>query len=279
MMSSGFTNAPITRTLIIASITLSILASLTDNKPFLPLSIRPHLVSYAQFWRLLSWPVAYTSSSSVLFSSMTLYNLRIIERLWSSRKFLSFIVSTAVYTTLLPPLALVILHIISLGRINTLPSGPTAVVFALLAQYHAAIPYSYKYNISWPLPPSTNPSSSTPNASSSSGVILTSKATTYLLPLQLALSSLPGSAIAAAIGWLVGYAYRLDLLPGATTWRVPDLAGKRKERERFEGLRRRMEGEVGAGTGTDNAAAGTTAGGARRRGVAGSILDQFRGVF
>lgn len=278
-MSSGFTNAPITRTLIIASITLSILISLTDTKPFLPLSIRPHLVHYTQFWRLLTWPLAYTSSSSVLFSSMTLYNLRTIERLWGSRKFLSFILSTAAYTTLLPPLALMTLHVLSLGRINTLPSGPTALVFALLVQYHAAVPYSYKYNISWPSP--TSSSSTSSNAASSSAVILTSKATTYLLPLQLALSSLPGSAIAATTGWLVGYAYRLDLLPGAATWRVPDLAGKRKERERFEGLRRRMEGEVGAGTGAD-AVGGDTAGGqgqARRRGVAGSILDQFRGVF
>ena len=273
-MSSGFTNAPITRTLIITSITLSILASLTDSKAFLPLSIRPHLLIYAQFWRLITWILAYTSSSTVLFSSMTLYQLRSIERLWGSRKLASFILSTLPYTTLLPPLALIILHILSFGRINTLPSGPTAIIFALLAQYHAAIPYVYKYNISIPVAATTNGQQTQTNR----GVILTSKATSYLLPLQLALSQLPGSAVAAVIGWLVGYAYRLDLLPGAATWRIPDFAGKRKERERFEGLRRRMEGEVGGqGTGTDTGDG--VAGGARRRGVAGQILDQFRGVF
>jgi len=278
MMSSGFTNAPITRTIIITSITLSILSSLTDTKPFLPLSIRPHLLIYAQFWRLITWILAYTSSTTVLFSSMTLYQLRSIERLWGSRKFASFVLSTLPYTTLLPPLALILLHILSFGRINTLPSGPTAIVFALLAQYHAAIPYVYKYNISAPIPSTaTNGQAQT---QANQGVILTSKATSYLLPLQLALSQLPGSAIAAAIGWFVGYAYRLDLLPGAATWRVPDLAGKRKERERFEGLRRRMEGEVGGqGTGTDVGGDGAAVAGARRRGVAGQILDQFRGVF
>jgi len=277
-MSSGFTNAPITRTIIITSITLSILSSLTDTKPFLPLSIRPHLLIYAQFWRLITWILAYTSSTTVLFSSMTLYQLRSIERLWGSRKFASFVLSTLPYTTLLPPLALILLHILSFGRINTLPSGPTAIVFALLAQYHAAIPYVYKYNISAPIPsPATNGQAQT---QANQGAILTSKATSYLLPLQLALSQLPGSAIAAAIGWFVGYAYRLDLLPGAATWRVPDLAGKRKERERFEGLRRRMEGEVGGqGTGTDAGGDGAAVAGARRRGVAGQILDQFRGVF
>jgi len=277
-MSSGFTNAPITRTIIITSITLSILSSLTDTKPFLPLSIRPHLLIYAQFWRLITWILAYTSSTTVLFSSMTLYQLRSIERLWGSRKFASFVLSTLPYTTLLPPLALILLHILSFGRINTLPSGPTAIVFALLAQYHAAIPYVYKYNISAPIPsPATNGQAQT---QANQGAILTSKATSYLLPLQLALSQLPGSAIAAAIGWFVGYAYRLDLLPGAATWRVPDLAGKRKERERFEGLRRRMEGEVGGqGTGTDVGGDGAAVAGARRRGVAGQILDQFRGVF
>ena len=33
---------------------------------------------------------------------------------------------------------------LSWGRINYLPAGPTPIVFALLAQYHSAIPYIYK---------------------------------------------------------------------------------------------------------------------------------------
>jgi hypothetical protein len=35
----------------------------------------------------MTWPLVYTNSTEVLFSAMTLYQLRIIERLWGSRKF------------------------------------------------------------------------------------------------------------------------------------------------------------------------------------------------
>lgn len=38
--------------------------------------------------------------------------------------------------------------------------------------------------------------------------------------MQLALSQVPGSAIAAAVGWLVGYAHRRKMLPGARGWRL-----------------------------------------------------------
>lgn len=106
--------------------------------------------------------------------------------------------------------------------------------------------------------------------------MLTSKSTSYLLPAQLALSQFPGSAIGAVLGWCIGYAYRRELLPGAASWRLPDWEGKRAERERFEGLRRRMEGDAASASGVDT---GTVNGGERRRGVARAILDQFRGAF
>ena len=105
------------------------------------------------------------------------------------------------------------------------------------------------------------------------GILLTSKSTSYLLPLQLALAQLPGSALAAAVGWLVGFAYRRDILPGVAKWRIPmGLYGGRQPKERYDTLRRRMEGEVGRATGVED-----TAERARRRGVVGGLIDQFRG--
>lgn len=178
----------------------------------------------------------------------------------------SFLVSTLPYTTLLPPLLLaIVIRPLSLFYINYLPAGPTAIIFALLAQYHAAVPYMYKYRLS-------ASETMSPNA----GFNFTSKSTSYLLPMQLALSQLPGSAISAGIGWLVGYAYRMEILPGAASWRIPDRSAARKERERYEGLRRRMEGEAAtaSGTGADANEGGEEG---RRRTIGGQILDQFRG--
>ncbi|KAF2153847.1 hypothetical protein K461DRAFT_276896 [Myriangium duriaei CBS 260.36] len=264
MLASGFSNAPLSRTLLTAVVVLSIIASITDTKYYFWIAIKPHLNEYRQFWRLLTWQLCYTNSTEVLFAAMTLYQLRVIERLWGTRKFGSFLISTLPYTTLVPPLLVaLILRPLTFGRLNYLPAGPTAVIFALLAQYHAAIPYLYKYQVS-----ATEPAGPS--------LMLTSKSTSYLLPAQLALSQFPGSAIAALVGWIVGLAYRRELLPGgAARWRIPDVAGKRAERDRYEGLRRRMEGDAATASGTD---VGNTGNG-RRRGVARAILDQFRGAF
>ncbi|KAG8626664.1 hypothetical protein KVT40_005609 [Elsinoe batatas] len=264
MLASGFSNAPISRTLLALVVVSSILVSLTDTKYYFWIAVKPHLRDYHQWWRLLTWQLCYTNSTEVLFAAMTLYQLRVIERLWGTRKFGSFLLSTLPYTTLLPPLFLaLILRPLSFSRINYLPAGPTPIVFALLAQYHAAIPYLYKYQIS-------------ATDSPSSSLMLTSKSTSYLLPAQLALSQFPGSAIGAVLGWCIGYAYRRELLPGAATWRLPDWEGKRAERERFERLRRRMEGDAASASGVDT---GAVTDGGRRRGVARAILDQFRGAF
>jgi hypothetical protein len=128
----------------------------------------------------------------------------------------SFILLTLPYNILLPPLLLAILRPLSFGALNYLPAGPTPLLFAILAQYHAAIPPQYTYSIGTGSPPTNPPPSLIP----SSSALFTSKSTSYLLPIQLALSQFPSSILPAVVGWVVGYAYRRDLLPGAA-WRVP----------------------------------------------------------
>ncbi|KAH9840345.1 DSC E3 ubiquitin ligase complex subunit 2-like [Teratosphaeria destructans] len=269
MIASGFTNAPVTKYLIIGVVLSALLASITDTKYFFWIEVRPHLLDYGQFWRLLTWQLCYTNSTEVLFAAMTLYQLRVVERLWGSQKFASFIISTFLYTALLPPVLLtVVVRPLTAGYINYLPAGFTTLIFALLAQYHAAVPYIYKYRLS-----SSVPQPGSPTASREYGMNLTSKSTSYLIPLQLALSQLPGSAIAAGVGWIIGFAYRREILPGAARWRVPGwLLGEGQQKERYDSLRRRMEGEAGRATGVEAPQDET-----RRRGIMGGVIDQFRG--
>ncbi|MCJ1367852.1 hypothetical protein MMC16_006988 [Acarospora aff. strigata] len=285
MLTSGFTGAPITKILLFSIVTSSIAVSIADVKYLFYIDVVPHLWRYKQGWRLLVWQTCFTNSTEVLFAAMTLYHLRIIERLWGSRKFASFLLLTLPYTTLLPPLLLaLILRPLSLNTINYLPAGPTALLFALLAQYHAVIPHVYKYRIATSTSSSSSSTSTSP--SSSSGILFTDKSTTYLLATQLALSQFPGSVIPAAVGWFVGYAWRNEVLPGTTRWRVPRWWGD-KERagmggQRYEGLRRRLEGEAtaaGAGGGVGSGVEGGVDGGRRRRTLGTQILDQFRGRF
>ncbi|KAL6708950.1 hypothetical protein ACN47E_002077 [Coniothyrium glycines] len=295
MLSSGFTNAPVSQCLVLCTVAGALLAAVTDTRYYLHIQVVPHFWQYGQFWRAVTWQVAYTNSTEVLFAVLAFYQLRVVERLWGSRKFASFLLSTLPFTTLVPPLLLTfVLRPLSLGRINYLPAGPTSLLFALLANYYAAVPYTYRYKLSPWVSSSSSSSSSTitaqtpSNAQAASRVwsrslTLTSKSLSYLPPLQLALSQFPGSLLAAGVGWAVGTAYRRDMLPGAARWRVPGwVVGDEERKGGFEGLRARLDAEREREGGSAGLATGILAGetqqGARQRRTLGDMVaEQFRG--
>ncbi|KAH7135975.1 hypothetical protein B0J11DRAFT_426789 [Dendryphion nanum] len=292
MITSGFTNAPVSQFLVFSTVVGALVASLTDTRYYLHIDVVPHIWNYGQFWRLLTWQFCFANSTEVLFAVLGFYQLRVIERLWGSRKFASFLLSTLPYTTLLPPLLLtLVLRPLTFGRINHLPAGPTPIIFALMANYYAAIPYTYRYRLS-PYSSSSSTPSSSPSSQSTSlwskSVTLTSKSTSYLAPLQLALSQFPGSLLAAAVGWAIGTAYRRDVLPYAASWRVPGWLVGEEKKKGFEGLRARLDAERdrdGAGGGLATGILAGETGGARqrqggqtqRRTLGEMVAEQFRG--
>lgn len=160
---------------------------------------------------------------------------------------------------------------LTLGLLNYLPAGPTPIVFAVMAQYHAMIPHTYQYKIA----------TSISGENDNQGITLSDKSYRYLLAAQLALSQWPGSVLAALAGWLVGYSWRMEILPRRLTrWRLPSwVLGVRAPRrnEEFEGLRRRMEGDAASATTTGAQAGGDATDGGRRRTMGQQFMDQFRG--
>lgn len=183
------------------------------------------------------------------------------------------------------------------------------MIFALLAQYYVTIPSTFRLRFGTSSPSSSSPkpsstssssqptdSTTTPSAPSSSPdtpnliLNLTSKSTTYLVALQLALSQFPYTLLPAAIGWFVGLAWRAEVLPGlGGTRRVPAwVVGEREVRRvirngegeaerRYEDLRRRLEGEVVAVSGSSGAGGNEGQEGSRQR--RGGIVERLRGVF
>ena len=86
-MSTGFADAPVSRSLVYGLVGASILVSITDVKHYFYIQVDPHLWRYHQIWRILIYQFCYTNSTEVLFAAMTFYNMRVIERLWGSRKY------------------------------------------------------------------------------------------------------------------------------------------------------------------------------------------------
>ena len=82
-----FRNAPVTRAVVLALIAGSITVSLLDIKHYFYILIDTHIWRYGQFWRLFVYQSCYNNSTEVLFAAMSFYNLRIVERLWGSRKY------------------------------------------------------------------------------------------------------------------------------------------------------------------------------------------------
>ncbi|KAM0128929.1 hypothetical protein ACHAPC_006482 [Botrytis cinerea] len=174
--------------------------------------------------------------------------MRVVERLWGSRRFASFLILSFCFTSIISPVLLILLRPLSLYVINYLPAGPTALIFAILAQYHAVIPHQYKYKVAATSAPMTE--------ENFVGVTFSDKSYIYLPAIQLGLSQFPGSLISAMVGWIIGYCWRNDVLPTALTrWRLPGwMVGvqAKKRSEGFEGMRRRLEGEnTAAATGSD----------------------------
>ncbi|KAL8380697.1 hypothetical protein RB595_005125 [Gaeumannomyces hyphopodioides] len=274
----SFTNTPVTRSLVLGLVMGSIAATIFDVKHYFYLLIDPHILRYHQPWRIFLFQLCYTNSSEVLFACMTLYNMRVIERFWGSRKYASFLLVAGLLTTVIAPMLTVLLRAATFGVFNYLPAGPTPLIFAVLAQYHATVPHLYKYRLAVSEPPSATAADGSDDFV---GLTFSNKSYKYVLAVQLALSQWPGSLLGAVVGWVVGYSWRNDLIPGRLTrWRAPGwLVGARappRRQTEFDGLRRRLEDE-GVSTATTSGVGLQEAEAGRRRTVGQQIIEQLRG--
>lgn len=181
----------------------------------------------------------------------------------------SFLVVSSLLTAVLPPLVMAMLRPLSAGLFNYVPAGPTPVIFAVLAQFYAMVPHMYKYRVA-----------TSHTNEPFSGLTFSDKTYQYLIALHLSLLQWPGSVVGAAVGWLVGHAWRGGVLPAALiTWRLPGwMVGLRSQRRsaEFEGLRRRLEGE--SSTAMASGVQGQHDGGQadRRRTMGQQIVHEFR---
>lgn len=269
--TQSLTHTPTTRLLLFSSISFSLLTSILDLKHYAPIKPSPHLWPYLQLSRLLTYQLASTSSTEVLLAAVLLYQFRVLERLWGTRKYTSFLLVCWTCLTVLTPLLVLLLKLGTLGWYNYLPSGLTGLVFATMAAWSEEVPLLYRYKIL------TGVEEDVRDARAK-GVVFSDKSATYFLAAQLALSQFPYGIVPALAGWVVGSAWQGELLPGGMgRYRVPrwvlgESDGKR--RGQFEGLRRRLEEEGSR----DGMRAVASAGGVQQEEQRG-MLGRFAGYF
>lgn len=184
---SGFQNAPVTRTIVIASILLTILLGVKGRSLKLGVSYEEIFQNF-HLWRLFSSLFAFSSTPELLFGSYLLRYFSVFERQIGSNKHSVFILFSILSSLLFQLLALAYFK----GPFSRLASGPYGLIFASFIPFYFDIPVSSRFRIC--------------------GIRLTDKSFIYFAGLQLLFSFWKRSLVPGLCGLLSGSLYRLNLL-------------------------------------------------------------------
>ncbi|GMJ12168.1 hypothetical protein like AT3G56740 [Hibiscus trionum] len=184
---SGFNNAPVTRSFIIASAVFTVFFGIQGRAFKLGLSYQD-IFGKLNIWKLITSVFAFSSTPELMFGLYLLYYFRVFERQIGSNKYSVFILFSVVASFLFEFVALAILKD---PTANLLTSGPYGLIFASFVPFYFDIPVSTWFRIF--------------------GVRFSNKSFIYLAGLQLLLSSWKRSLLPGICGILAGSLYRLNV--------------------------------------------------------------------
>ncbi|CAI9301415.1 unnamed protein product [Lactuca saligna] len=185
---SGFNNAPITRTFVIACCVFTIVFGIQGRSNKLGLSYQD-IWKKLQLWKLIVSTFTFSSTPELMFGAYLLYYFRVFERQIGSNKYAVFVSFSIIVSSLLQLFGQAFLNDPTL---SVLTSGPYGLIFSSFVPFYFDIPVSTRFRV---------------NALSFSD-----KSFIYLAGLQLLLSSWKRSLVPGLCGILAGTLYRLNVL-------------------------------------------------------------------
>ncbi|XP_059129160.1 ubiquitin-associated domain-containing protein 2 isoform X1 [Peromyscus eremicus] len=201
--SSGLYKAPLSKSLLLVPSALSLLLTLLLPHCQKPFAYDLHAVKNDfQVWRLICGRIVCLDLKDTFCSSLLIYNFRIFERRYGSRKFASFLLGSWVLSALFDLILVeAVQYLIGVTVANNLPSGFLAPVFALFVPFYRSIPRVQVAQILGPLS-------------------ITNKTLIYILGLQLFTS---GSYIwiVAISGLIAGMCYDCQVFQVHQVLRIP----------------------------------------------------------
>ncbi|XP_059668303.1 rhomboid-like protein 20 [Cornus florida] len=184
---SGFNNAPVTRTFVIACALFTIVFGIQGRSSKLGLSYQDIFIKL-RLWKLIASVFAFSSTPELMFGLYLLYYFRVFERQIGSNKYSVFILFSAIMSLLFEVIALALLKD---PLLNTLTSGPYGLIFSSFIPFYLDIPVSTRFRVF--------------------GLHFSDKSFIYLAGLQLLLSSWKRSILPGICGILAGSLYRLNV--------------------------------------------------------------------
>ncbi|CAI9765622.1 unnamed protein product [Fraxinus pennsylvanica] len=184
---SGFNNAPVTRTVVIASVLFTVLFGIRGRSSKLGWSYQD-IFKKLQIWKLIVSVFAFSSTPELVIGIYLLYFFRVFERQIGSNKYSVFIFFSVIVSLLLEVLVLKLLRDPSM---TIMTSGPYGLIFSSFVPFYFDIPVSTQFRVL--------------------GFQFSNKTFTYLAGLQLLLSSWKRSLLPGICGILAGLLHRLNV--------------------------------------------------------------------
>lgn len=213
----GLSELPVTKLCMLATGLIPILASVADFKYLFVLFDDPFITEYKQYYRYFLFQIAAVNESDVALLTMVWYNLRHLERLFGSRKYLSIIVLCWLYTSATIIIANTIFNFIPMLRWNRFPNGALPTVLSLFHFYKEYTPQMYEFDVKLMKPFGTR-----------SKQLKWTFNDHFVLNALISILLLNQGIVGLSVGflsWLCGVFIDKGLLPGSEVFRIPFVFG------------------------------------------------------
>lgn len=189
--TTGFYKAPTSKGIL----TATLLSSFALNFPFQQYRhffwYSPHMIiDKQQLWRIFTSKLAYLDLKDMCCCSILIYYFRIFERRYGSRKFVSYLLATAVLSTVLELSVMYLFQRLEI-KLQPLPSGPLGMLYPLFIPYYFEVPRVVFGHIF--------------------GIPMTGKSFHYIIGLQIASGS-KESVLVAVCGLISGILWKVNFL-------------------------------------------------------------------
>ncbi|XP_076838739.1 ubiquitin-associated domain-containing protein 2 [Brachyhypopomus gauderio] len=139
--SRGLYKAPLSKCLLLVTTALPVLLvlGLPQYQKLFVYSLQA-VRQHKQVWRLICGRLICLDVKDAFCSALLVYNFRVFERRFGSRKFASFLFGVWVLSGLLDFLLAEVLHFLFELRVDVLPAGLLGPVFALFVPFFCSVP-------------------------------------------------------------------------------------------------------------------------------------------
>ncbi|CEP60039.1 Dsc2p LALA0_S01e01618g [Lachancea lanzarotensis] len=209
----GLSSFPVTKLCTLLSLGIPVFASVAGVKYWFLLYTDPFISTYKQYYRLMTFQISAVNETDVILITLIWYYYRHLERLLGSRKYLSLIALTWMYTSVVVLVTAWIFNLNPFLKWNRFTTGALPIVMSLFHFYKEHTPRMYRFDVKI-IKPLGSRSKQIKWSFNDQFVI---NALVAILMLNQGLVGV----VTAFLSWMCGVFIERGLFPGSEVFRLP----------------------------------------------------------